>query len=225
MSKGVDGRAGAKKVKNVVIDGIVVRCSHDAIVDLRILKPHPANPNTHPEKQVKLLAKIIHRQGWRAPITVSNRSGFIVRGHARRLAARKLGLKKVPVDYQDYSSETDELADLVADNKIAELSELDFTKTADLFAEQFNDGQFDTDLTAFDEEEIREMAEFTPKVADIDELLQELDVDGAIDNPLWAVVRVGAEKKGILEKALALLESEGIKVKRSYDKSSMEAER
>jgi ParB-like chromosome segregation protein Spo0J len=214
----VERGLGAQKVKNVVVDGIAVRCSHDAIVNLRILKPHPANPNTHPDKQVKLLAKIIQRQGWRAPITVSNLSGFIVRGHARRLAARKLGLKKVPVDYQDYASETDELADLVADNKIAELSELDFTKTADLFAEQFNDGQFDTDLTAFDEEEIKGMMDYAPEIADIDELLEELDMGDAIDNPIWVVIRAGREKTDAIEKALSLLESEGIKFERSYGK-------
>ncbi|WP_282442293.1 hypothetical protein [Pelotomaculum terephthalicicum] len=34
---------------------------------------------THPDKQIQLLAKIIKNQGWRAPITVSNRSGFIIR--------------------------------------------------------------------------------------------------------------------------------------------------
>jgi hypothetical protein len=44
---------------------------------------NPRNPNVHPERQIELLAKIISAQGWRAPITVSTRSGFVVRGHGR----------------------------------------------------------------------------------------------------------------------------------------------
>ena len=38
-----------------------------------------------------MLAHIIAEQGWRAPITVSRRSGYIVRGHARRLASYEAG--------------------------------------------------------------------------------------------------------------------------------------
>jgi len=95
------------------------------MVPIELLKPHPKNPNVHPERQILLLAGLIKYHGWRAPITVSNQSGCIVRGHARYVAAKTLGLAEVPVDYQDYVSDVDELADLYADNKIAELSALD----------------------------------------------------------------------------------------------------
>ena len=71
------------------------------------------------------MAKIIGYQGWRAPITVSTRSGFIVRGHGRYEAARLLGEQAAPVDYQDYENEAQEWADLIADNRIAELAEID----------------------------------------------------------------------------------------------------
>lgn len=80
--------------------------------DVANLKPNPRNPNKHPQKQIERLAKIIKEQGWRAPITVSNRSGFIVRGHARLEAAKLLQLKSVPVDLQNYDSDDLELADL-----------------------------------------------------------------------------------------------------------------
>jgi hypothetical protein len=60
----------------IMTDEISVYCAHDELVDISILVPNP-----HPQKQIELLAKIIRNQGWRTPITVSNRSGFVVRGH------------------------------------------------------------------------------------------------------------------------------------------------
>lgn len=107
-----------------------VLCAHDALVPVRDLRAHPANPNRHPDEQVALLANVIRGNGWRVPITVSSRSGYIVRGHARAAAARLLGLAVAPVDRQDYPDEAAELADLVADNKVAELADMDYQAVA-----------------------------------------------------------------------------------------------
>ncbi|HHY48108.1 MAG TPA: ParB N-terminal domain-containing protein [Firmicutes bacterium] len=76
-----------------IASGIPVYCSFDELADINTLVPNPRNPNRHPDRQIELLAKIIKAQGWRAPITVSNRSGFIVRGHGRLLAAQRLGVE------------------------------------------------------------------------------------------------------------------------------------
>jgi len=89
------------------------------------LKPHPKNPNQHPERQIDLLAKIIKKTGWRSPIIVSRRSGFVTKGHGRLMAARRAGFSEVPVDEQDYLDDAEELADMIADNEIAELAEMD----------------------------------------------------------------------------------------------------
>jgi DNA modification methylase len=102
-----------------------IKCAHDEMVEVGKLVPNPKNPNKHPKKQIEMLAGIIEAQGWRAPITVSNRSGFIVRGHCRLEAALLKGWPDVPVDRQDYASEAEEWADMIADNKIAELAETD----------------------------------------------------------------------------------------------------
>ena len=61
---------------------------------------------------------------------VSTRSNFIVAGHARLKAAELLKVKEVPVDFQNFESEADEYAHLVADNRIAELAEADNTVLA-----------------------------------------------------------------------------------------------
>lgn len=112
-------------MKTKTADGIRVYCSHDKIVNIDELKPNPKNPNQHPDEQIELLSKIILQNGWRDRITVSNLSGLIVKGHGRYMAAIGAGLGEVPVDYQDYEDAAAEYADLIADNKIAELSEVD----------------------------------------------------------------------------------------------------
>ena len=112
---------------------IPVYCVHDQIVPLTDLKPHPKNPNKHPGDQVELLARVIEAQGWRQPVKVSTRSGLIVSGHGRYEAALLLGCP-VPVDYQHYPGEAEELSDLLADNRIAELAEMDSKMLAEVFS-------------------------------------------------------------------------------------------
>ena len=119
------------------------------MADVTSLIPNPRNPHQHGEKQIALLAKIIRHQGWRAPITVSRRSGFIVAGHGRLAAAKLLGLETAPVDHQDFASEADEYAHLIADNRIAELADTDDELLEQLLAE-LNAGELDMDLTGFD---------------------------------------------------------------------------
>jgi DNA modification methylase len=102
-----------------------IECAHTELMDVDLLTPNPRNPNKHPENQIKLLAKIMNHQGWRSPVVVSKRSGFIVKGHGRLMAAKLNGWSKAPVDLQDYLNDADEYADMVADNKIAELADTD----------------------------------------------------------------------------------------------------
>lgn len=102
-----------------------IHCLYDKMVQVGLLTPHPKNRNRHPDEQLKRLADILKYQGWRYPIKVSKLSGFITSGHGRLEAARLLGLKEVPVNFQDYESEEQEYADLTADNAIALWAEID----------------------------------------------------------------------------------------------------
>src|SRR4030095_13217382 len=105
--------------------GIPVHCAHHSIAPLHELKPRPGNPNNHPESQIILYAAAIKARGWRESITVSRRSGFIVTGEGALLAARRLGVDSAPIEYQDFASEEEELADLVAHNRLPALSRTD----------------------------------------------------------------------------------------------------
>ena len=136
--------------KIIQADGIIVHCEHTKIIPVAELKPYPKNNKIHPPDQITLLSKAIKAQGWRAPITVSNQSGYIVRGHARLEAAKKLCVKSVPVDYQDYASEQAERADRIADNKIADLGEWNLPNLKDELLE-LDSGELDLDITRFDE--------------------------------------------------------------------------
>lgn len=102
-----------------------IKCAHTELIDIQVLIPNPRNPNKHSDQQIKLLAKIMKHQGWRSPIIVSKKSGFIVKGHGRLAAAKLNGWGVVPVDRQDYMNEADEWADMIADNEIARLAEAD----------------------------------------------------------------------------------------------------
>jgi DNA modification methylase len=69
---------------------------------------------------------------------------LITSGHGRLEAAKHLGLKEVPVSFQDYADEAMEYADLQADNAIASWSELDLSAINSDIADLGPD--FDIDL-------------------------------------------------------------------------------
>jgi len=104
---------------------IPIFCVHSKLVPVSELIENPRNPNRHPLDQIELLARVIEANGWRSPIVVSNQSGFIVKGHGRYEAAKRLALIEVPVEYQDYASEAEEWSDMIADNVIADMAEID----------------------------------------------------------------------------------------------------
>ena len=159
------------KEKASKINGIPVYCSYDKPVDLVDLVEHPSNPNKHGDKQIALLSKIIRNQGWRNPVIVSKRSGFIVAGHGRLAAAKLLNVEAVPVDYQDFANEAEEHAHLIADNRIAELAEIDSNELAGLLRDL--EGKIDLDLTGFDEVSLDDILTATePEAAEVDAELQ-----------------------------------------------------
>ena len=98
-----------------------------------MLTRHPKNPNFHPKAQIDALCEVLLENGWRSPVVVSKRSNLVIKGHGRIEAAERLGIA-VPVEYQDYADEAAEVRDLIADNKIQELSQLDNKTVSELVA-------------------------------------------------------------------------------------------
>lgn len=139
-----------------MIGEIPVFCAYDELLDIGKAVPNPKNPNQHPKKQIELLAKIIKAQGWRQPITISNRSGLIVKGHGRLQAAILLGCDQVPVDFQNYATEAEEIADLTADNRIAELADMSDDLLGNILSE-IDPEEFPIELSGYTEDELSEL--------------------------------------------------------------------
>lgn len=167
-------------------DGIPVYCAYDEIVPLGRLRANPKNPNKHPQEQIEKLGKIIRGNGWRNPLTVSTRSGLIVKGHGRLMTAVLEEFKEVPVEYQNYESEEAELADLTADNRIAELAEMDRQMLADIFAD-IDTGAIDFELSGYTEKEYGELASALSEAVHND--LE--DPDAVIEQPAEPVTKYG----------------------------------
>ena len=167
-----------KEIKLPDIDGIIVHCAHTEIVPIGKLKPYPANNKNHPDTQLDLLSKAIKAQGWRAPITVSAQSGYIVRGHARLEAAKRLGLKSVPVDYQNYASVEAERMDRIADNRLAEIGtwNMENLKTELL---ELDTGAQNMELAGYDESAMEDlMTQFDYRLNEFHVKIEPLSLTG-----------------------------------------------
>ena len=181
-----------------------VECAHDKMVPLGEIKPHPKNPNRHSTEQITLLAKIIMKNGFRAPICVSNRSGLVTRGHARFAAATLLGAATVPVDFQDYASDDDEVADMLADNHIAEFSERDPVLLRDVLAAFPKES---LDLTSYTEIDLKAL--FPPALdmaeADLKERVETLDTK-PVPTVTWVLLGIPFDKWGRVRPHVEALE-------------------
>ena len=82
------------------------------------LIPYARNPRTHSDAQVAQIAGSIKEFGWTNPVLVDGQNGIIA-GHGRVLAARRLGLERVPVIELGHMSEAQKRAYVLADNQLA----------------------------------------------------------------------------------------------------------
>src|SRR5450432_1701583 len=82
------------------------------------LIPRANNPRTHSREQVSQIAASIREFGWSNPILVGA-DNDIIAGHARLMAARKLGMEQVPVIVLRHLSPAQRRALVIADNQLA----------------------------------------------------------------------------------------------------------
>jgi DNA modification methylase len=117
------------------------------------LIPYAGNARTHSEEQIEQLVRSIRRFGWTNPVLMGA-DGTIIAGHARVIAARKLGVAEVPCIVLDHLSEAEQRALVLADNKLALNAGWDDAMLrAELQALQ--DEDFDLDVVGFNDEELR----------------------------------------------------------------------
>lgn len=90
------------------------------------LKPYGRNARKHSEKDVEKIINSIKEFGFKDPVGIWGEKNTIVEGHGRVIAAKKLGMKEVPVIRLDDLTDEQRKAYGLAHNKTAELSEWDF---------------------------------------------------------------------------------------------------
>ena len=124
-------------------------------VAVEALIPYAKNSRTHDDAQVAQIAASIKEFGWTNPILVDGDKGIIA-GHGRLMAARKLGLTKVPVIELKDMTEAQKKAYVIADNKLAMNAgwDMDFLK---LELQDLEDADFDLSLTGFDDKELDQL--------------------------------------------------------------------
>lgn len=90
------------------------------------LKPYENNPRFN-EPAVEKVMNSIKEFGFKVPIVIDTEN-VIVAGHTRLLAAQKLGLETVPCIVANDLNDEQIKAFRLADNKVSELAEWDFSK-------------------------------------------------------------------------------------------------
>lgn len=119
-------------------------------VPLDSITPYPHNNKLHPKSQIDAIAGSIIEYGFDVPIVVDEDS-VILKGHGRHLAARKLGLEKVPVIVRADLTPAQKKACRIADNKVSQ-SDWDYDALK-VELESLKEMKFDLDLTGFNLDE------------------------------------------------------------------------
>jgi DNA modification methylase len=121
---------------------------------IRSIKPYDKNPRIT-DAAVDAVAASIKEYGFRQPIVVDT-AGVIIVGHARYLAALKLGLTKVPVHVAKGLSPAQVKAYRIADNQTNTLSMWDNDKLAEELLALQSQG-YDLDFTGFSSDQLTEI--------------------------------------------------------------------
>lgn len=120
------------------------------------LIPYARNARTHSDDQIIQIAASIAEFGWTNPILVSA-DGIVIAGHARLLAALKLGMTEVPVIVLDHLTETQRRALVIADNQLAIRGAAWDEEMLRVELESLEEDGFDLDLVGFTDEELEEL--------------------------------------------------------------------
>lgn len=124
------------------------------LVPIESITPYHNNPRDNMEG-VDDVARSLEEFGFRQPIVVDLDKVIIV-GHTRYHAAKKLGLKEVPIHIAEDLDENKVRAYRIADNKVAEKSKWDDLKLqAEI--EELIAQDFDLESLGFSEKELEEL--------------------------------------------------------------------
>lgn len=117
------------------------------------LVPYARNSRTHSSAQIDQVAASIRQWGWTMPVLVRAEDATIIAGHARVLAAERLGFSEVPIVLAVGWTDEQVRAYVIADNKLA----LNAGWDEEILAQELSDLQelgFELDVIGFSDEEL-----------------------------------------------------------------------
>lgn len=117
-------------------------------VEIAALKPYERNAKQHSKDQVGKIARSISEMGFLSPCLIDKELNVIA-GHGRIMAAKEIGLEKVPCVFIEGLTEEQRKAYILADNRLTELGEWDMDMVQQELAD-LADADFDISITGFD---------------------------------------------------------------------------
>ena len=132
------------------------------------LRPSPHNPRKHTEKHIAEVVKSIKYYGFLVPILLDE-EGYILAGHCRLIAAKKIGMKEVPTVSVKHLTDIQRRAFIIAENQFTINGEFDLELLKGELIHLKNVG-VDLELTGFSDD-FFELAQDLP----------ELDLDSGKD--------------------------------------------
>lgn len=122
------------------------------LINLADIIPYENNAKEHPDWQIAQIKNSIEVFGFNDPIAVNGDMG-IIEGHGRYLAAKEMGIEKVPCIILEGMTADEERAYIIAHNKLTMNTGFDMDKLEfELNALQVED--FDLSLIGFENKEV-----------------------------------------------------------------------
>src|SRR5207253_6732438 len=118
------------------------------------LHPDPANPRKIGASELDALTRSMREFGFLQPVIARHYDHIVIGGHQRLVAARRLGLKTVPVIFVDLSPEQSHLLNLAL-NRIS--GDWDEQLLARLLADLQLAPNVDLALSGFEDDEIKRL--------------------------------------------------------------------
>ena len=117
----------------------------------------------HPAHQIEAMAKSLQAFGWRVPVLI-DAYNVLIAGHGRWLAAKRLGLAKVPAIRLEHLTPQQVKAYRIADNQLGRMSDWDDIHLMEEL-ESLSEAGHGLEATGFTEED---MVRMVPDITDFD---------------------------------------------------------
>ena len=149
------------------------------MANIEELVPYARNSRTHSEAQVAQIAASIKEFGFLSPLVIA-KDNTILCGHGRFYAAQKLGIKKLPCVREEYLTEAQRRAFVIADNKLTMNAGWDEEMLAVEIAD-LQGADFDVSLLGFTDAEMNKLLD-----GDAEAQEDDFDVEAELEKPCFS---------------------------------------